>query len=416
VKIAKMIGLAAIAALALTASLGAGSALASATALCKSTANNPYCTAANTYPGGTELKASSSTAKVEGKAYGGIKANFECTESALEGKTVSGSGEPLPVSVSAWTLGGCKLVLPESGYTIACTATAVESAPYSGSLSWTSGTNGTLAIGSGGKGNPGWKFKCTGFFPIDCTLSFAPSLDVSGGSPATIVASSESMSGSGSPCLEKGASFTGTYSVASPKPVYPAKPTESLSGPTALCKISEGKCPAGQLYPKGTAIKAETSALTINATGGAIAKIACTHATLSAETTAASGEPLPISATSFEQSGCTVSASSGETLGCSLSAVSGSAGTINWSAGRDGLWEAPGAGWKTNCGEGSPGNCSYTLKSGSPTLLEGGNPALITAKEVSLNIDKPGYYCGFTATLTSTFNVTSPKPVFVTKS
>ena len=399
-KIAKIVGLVAVAALALMASLGAGSALAVETALCKSGTDKPYCKSENLYPAKTALKASSSKVTVNFPFAVPIK--VECSESTLEGETSAAAGKPMPLAISAWTLGGCKT---SSG--TGCTVTAVESAPYSGSLSWGTSWNGTLTIGDGGKGNPGWYFSCKK--AMDCTITFAPVLDATGGSPATIVATNESLSNkSGGLCPPASSTFSGTYSVSSPNIAFITRAEAPPSPTTGLCKEVAAYCEQADQYPKGTTIKAESSNLTIEKASSFYGDLICKGASIAAETTAAYAEPLPIQVTSSLLSECKFN----NGISCTMTATklnSGSLSHISFTP--NGKWNGAIATWLMQCSKSI--ECTVTMPSGPTMTLEGGSPAAIWVKKLNLEVSE-GFACPTSATISADFTVTSPNPLYVT--
>lgn len=388
-KYARLIGLAAVAALAMTMLAGVGSASAAKTALCESAADSPYCASEDRYAGGTALEASAGDATISTNV-----GSIECSGSSLEGETGASSGEPLPVEVAAWTLSDCKL----GGTT--CTVTS-EGSSYSASLSWTGSDDGTLAVGAGGEGAPRWGIKCG--WLVNCTFSFEPDLEASGGSPAALAAGAEPMSREGGIC-PKTAAFSAGYAVSSPQPAHVA--TTQPPG-TVLCEADQYPCAGANIYPEGTEIEAESSEAVIVTN---ISNITCDEAAIAGETTSAGGEPeaaLPLELTTASLSSC-VWAGIGSCAATATGApYSGSLASIGEGAGS---FLAADVGWQLKCGFFA--QCTFT----APELsgeLSGGDPAELSLKEVSL--ETKGSTCPSTATLSADYTVTEPQPVYVSE-
>ena len=288
-KIARTIGLAALAAMALMASVGVGSAAAVETTLCKTSAESPFCASKDRYATGTVVQATSTNATIDGGSFLGI---INCSESTLEGTTGAAAGEPLAISVSAWTVGGCTNTTQGKS----CTVKPNEGAPFAGSLAWTGSSNGGLTISNAGSGEPGWRLTCG--FIINCMMSFSSTLDVSGGAPAAIVANAEPASAKTGVCPEK-PTFSATYTVKSPSAAYLAQG----GSPVRLCKVKEtgGGCKSSDLYPVGTVIKAKSTDFKIMTN---IGNITCGEASTEAETLALGASPYPLKMLSFNLGNC----------------------------------------------------------------------------------------------------------------
>jgi hypothetical protein len=394
VKIARTVGLAALAALAMMASLGPGSASAADTALCIGGNISPFCE--NPFPEGTSLETSSSNATFE-TGLGNIK----CGKSTLNGKTAASTGDPLPIDFSAWTFtGGCAL-----GGT-GCTATP-GSGPYDGTLAWTDHSNGSLLLANGGSGGPSVYFKC-GFF-INCTFSAEPTLDVNGGEPMTIVAAQEPLSASGTFCPSS-PKFSATYTASSPTVAFVGRTDIPATPTTALCKVSVLKwCEQADLYPAGTKIAAVSTNLVIK--NGKNTLLSCKSTTLEAETAETQGEPLlfannmkiipkECSAYGVPLHACTVNP--GSPVGATLTRLENS-----W----NGSWKIGKITWTAACGSTFP--CSFfTIPNGSAITLEGQHPAAV---KMNLTIEgTKSEICGENPSLTADFTVTSPDPLLVT--
>jgi len=199
----KILGLCLAAALAAMAVIGAGSA--SATKLCS--INSAPCPAGNTYGKGTSIKASLVAGTVSKMASGFV--TIECTSSSMSGKTTSaggGSGVAVTGEITSVTWKNCTSGLG------ACTASSLFT-PWSAEVTG-SGGSGTMSVT-----NAGGKFTCGG---TTCEYKASKaSVSVSGGSPATIKASSVSFSkvGGGFLCSST-ASWSGEYEATSPNPLF----------------------------------------------------------------------------------------------------------------------------------------------------------------------------------------------------
>jgi hypothetical protein len=195
-----------LAALATVACVGAGSA--SATVLC----NVPSpCEVTATYPAETTVKASleEGTESVLSSSLGNVK----CTASSAEGKTTKESGEPLPGEITALSFSGCKF-----GET-SCTVTT-KNLPYAASVKATSGDNGTLTVENGGSGTPSVFVECKG--AISCTYA-VPALEAKGGAPAKLIAKEVTLTKLEGLLCPKTSTWSATYVVSAPKPVYVEK-------------------------------------------------------------------------------------------------------------------------------------------------------------------------------------------------
>jgi hypothetical protein len=398
VKIARMIALAAIAALALSASLGAATASATPTALCKSGTDSPYCKSEDRYPANTALKASSSGFTMASD-LGGVT----CSESALEAETSAESGEPLPIALSAWTFGGCKY---ENGSS--CSKVTMLNMPSTASLTRTTSWNGTLTLGNGSEeGQPRVRIVCSGY--VNCSWAL-PSLSFEAGNPAhlTIPGVLMSESGSGVICPES-VSFSGTYTLNSPLIAFAARAEAPPSPTTGLCKGLELYCEPGNLYPKGTEIKAASTAVTFENGSYGYGDLTCGESSLVAKTNAAYGEPLSLENTQFTLGGsCHFNGSS---TTCTMTNQSPYIGSLSRTGGSaSGAWKGGGASWRQACA--GIISCTFTIASGSTITIEGGSPGAVKLKKVKLEIS--GSLCPKTSSLSGTYSVSTPNPFWVT--
>jgi hypothetical protein len=203
----KTLGLAAVAVAAMMAILGAGSASAAPTVLCK-VAELP-CASANRYPSNTKFTwETEGTSKLEGiNSAGKTELTVECA-SKMTFENTAASGEPLPIRFTAFSFTGCNN---------SCSV-SLQGLPYTGSLAWTSGSNGVLAID-----NFSTILKCLFGF-VECKVGAKEiKMTLDGGNPAKLLAVKfpmelEMVSGA-STCPAK-ALWTVTYKATSPTAVF----------------------------------------------------------------------------------------------------------------------------------------------------------------------------------------------------
>ena len=395
-KIAKIVGLVAVAALALMASLGANTAFAAETTLCKTATDSPYCQAADRYPSGTTFKASPTSGKTRILTN---LVNVSCSESTLEGKTSGKAGDPLPISISAWSLGNCQIYKGAS-----CAVTAVN-LPYSGTFTWSSGSKGTLAIGNSGKGAPGWNVECSGPPAINCTFTFEPSASFEGGNLAQLTVAESTMSESGSLCPGGGTFQAPTYTVSSPEPAYLANAL-TAEAHTRLCKAAESPCAIGNTYPSGTTIEAEASKLEIKTTSY---NINCGKSTVSAKTQAIGAEPLPLGNVVFTLNECKSTA-----FGlCSMKTSElksptswiETSGTYTATVNLHSLWEF-------NCKSPVNYTCTFGLIETLGAFFNDLETQTLTYN--AMKLAGVAGSCPPTSELYATFTVTTPEPLFAT--
>ncbi|HEY8082607.1 MAG TPA: S8 family serine peptidase [Solirubrobacterales bacterium] len=169
---------------------------------------------------------------------GSTPMTLACEGSYLSGwvKTQEGSNRS-SITIEEWSLGSdC---IRDSKVT--CDELEQKNLPYAGSLTWTSGADGRLAIGNGGSGEPGWYFNlksCSDFgLPTGCTYSLEPDLAFEGGSPAQLALPETSLGTSSSTCGKNATLKPATYIVSSPDPVYMARLT-GVSPPMATTEAA----------------------------------------------------------------------------------------------------------------------------------------------------------------------------------
>jgi len=183
---------------------------------------------------------------------------------------------------------------------------------------------------------------------------------------------------------------------------------------TVLCKENTATCSAGNIYPSGTSVAASLKGkFELN---GAF-PLSCTGSTLSGKTKAEKGAPLPIEVTGLTLSGCS---------GCPFTPISTAAAASNlpYTAGLTRSTEGDGTVAVSNGGKGTPilkitctysgsqFSCGYSLD-GLQLGFDGGNPATIAAAaKVVQRVEGLEIACGSQASLSATYELTSPKPAY----
>ena len=210
----KKLSLAAVAVFALVAFAGAGAA--SATSLCATPAVTmcPSPLAAHTL-----IRADLKTGVNAVLTTSGGLANptLTCTASSVTITTTSAGGTgvtDLPGDLTGLTFTGCSSMNPSG-----CTNTGeVAGLPKSGSVMWSSGSNGTFTVNA-----PTVSFTCPiAGFPVTC--AFGGNGDVTGsftgGNPATVQFTNQSIASTGGFGCPTAAQWNATYSVTTPNPLY----------------------------------------------------------------------------------------------------------------------------------------------------------------------------------------------------
>jgi len=181
----------------------------------------------------------------------------------------------------------------------------------------------------------------------------------------------------------------------------------TASASAVLCSTNTDPC-TGTKYGSGTKISAQLKSGTHATLTTSTTNVTCTKSTVAGSTNTAEGHG-EISTFSF--SGCTTSSGTA----CTVKAVNlNYTATANPSGGGNGtLTVSPGPkggnpGASVECG--ALINCTFTVS--SITLgVTGGNPATIVANNEPL--ERTGGFCPSTANWHATYEVTSPKPLFL---
>ncbi len=232
---------------------------ASATQLCADTACEEV------YESGQVLEAGLLESTSSSFTLGGALGTVSCTESTLKGETTSKSAVPLPAKVNSFSFAGCK-----TGET-SCTVSAVH-LTYKAAIEETGGGNGTLALSSGGSGNPGVEVSC-GFLKCTATAT-EPSFNVEGGGAAIARIKEAALTISGASCSASG-KWTAEYLFAEPNPMQVGQ------NPTLLCKTAPngaGECTKGDEY-QGV-VNGALAAGVASISAGAAGTITCGKSTL----------------------------------------------------------------------------------------------------------------------------------------
>lgn len=357
------------------------------TVLCKE--NTKPCPTASTYPSGTTIEATLKSAtkfRLEGTV------NENCTGSTLSGKTTSGSGSGVSIEVTKITMSGCE----------PCASGEVQNLPIPGNVEAGGSGNGTGSLRSSGNK---LKFKLTSCsFGGSCTYSTSElGLSIEGGNPATLSTNKSPLT------REEGSEFfcgssaklNASYEITTPKPLYVIG-----SSNTVLCKSNLSACSGTNAYAGGTEVVGKLSGL-LKYNLGIFGNNSCTGSTMTLTSSAEGGSPsLPMQLKAVSLSGCEPCKKMevvSPPYNVSLEATGEGKGTltmpmtIRW----------------TECSLG----VSCTFSSTQIKLeVEGGSPALIKIKEQVLSIFAgPESQCGHTTTLNGTYEVTSPKPLWVAK-
>jgi hypothetical protein len=280
------------------AAMTMGASSASATALC--VAEQEVCKRVNVYPKGTSVVATTAEAKFKTSLF-----TITCTESKAEGKITVEDGSPMSGQITALSFDKC-----EGGCLVKMT-----NLPYAASIEWTGGDDGAFIAKEGEKGAISAAISCPLVF--SCTYATgAVELSAQGGEPGELIANEEGLTKVSGTCPEE-VTWTATYSVTTPKPVYVAK---AVAG-AKLCKTvpekSGGtlKCPAGQGFSGAVSGKLEAGKqATFTSTKGKSGTVSCSEAPLSGAFSekAVATEPLSIT---FKSGGdCTSTLSGNPTV------------------------------------------------------------------------------------------------------
>jgi hypothetical protein len=184
--------------------------------LCKVAPTGGACPAGEIYPAEQEIKGE---AEKPALVTSGEDVTCKTSKATFKGTAKGGATTPEKGSITALSFEGCELTLGGS-----CTVEAINLS-YASELQYTSGSNGTALVKSGGKGTPGATVSCAGG-ALACVFSAEPSMSVQGGNPATVAATNVAMKLSekeGFMKCPKEATWSATYKATSPTAIYVAR-------------------------------------------------------------------------------------------------------------------------------------------------------------------------------------------------
>jgi hypothetical protein len=184
--------------------------------LCKVAPAGGACPVGEIYPAEQEIKGE---AEKPALVTSGEDVTCKTSKATFKGTAKGGATTPEKGSITALSFEGCELTLGGS-----CTVEAINLS-YASELQYTSGSNGTALVKSGGKGTPGATVSCAGG-ALACVFSAEPSMSVQGGNPATVVATNVAMKLSekeGFMKCPKEATWSATYKATSPTAIYAAR-------------------------------------------------------------------------------------------------------------------------------------------------------------------------------------------------
>lgn len=174
---------------------------------------------------------------------------------------------------------------------------------------------------------------------------------------------------------------------------------------TKLCSLNTSPCPAGNTYGKGTSIKTQLVSGGKSVMSSGFVTITCTESTMSGKTTSEGGAGAvlgEISSVTWKSCTSNLGSCTASSLNTPWPAeVSGSGG--------NGTMTVQHPGGKFTCGGTT---CEYEGSKASVSI-SGGNPARAKASNVSFGKIGGSFLCSSTASWTSEYEVTSPKPLFI---
>jgi len=182
------------------------------------------------------------------------------------------------------------------------------------------------------------------------------------------------------------------------------------SASTVLCKTAESPCEA-QKYPGGQAINSSIAEGTkFKFTSGFIT-VQCSSGTIDSRTRSEAGSPLSVRLTGVTLSNCTANLGGTCTAGgygvprtTTLAATGSGNGSLN----------VGGAGIEFTCVVfGTPVTCRYAASAEGALSVSGGSPASLTATNLPVSLASGHGLCSKTATITASYRVTSPNPLYV---
>jgi len=174
---------------------------------------------------------------------------------------------------------------------------------------------------------------------------------------------------------------------------------------TKLCSKNESPCKAENTIKSGSTIKGQLVAGTEAVFVTSLLTVRCTESTIEGKTTSEGGKGVNVtgSISSVVWKNCKSGSTNCTTTALKLpwtSEVSGSGGSGTMS-----VFNAAG---KFTCNV----TCEYEAKTAA-TSVTGGNPAIVKAEKIGFSKIGGSFLCPGTATWSSEYEVTTPKPLFV---
>jgi hypothetical protein len=168
---------------------------------------------------------------------------------------------------------------------------------------------------------------------------------------------------------------------------------------TTLCKVTEDACSTANMYPVGTAIAATATEPAVLKAG--FATITCNKSTVAGKTETTTTPEGKNSTLSFSECGS-----------ATVTTLNPGKLQIHWDAEHNGNLTTSGVEVKV---EVLGVSCVYGGEVKSGLTLTGGNPATLDAVEANIPKVSGGILCGNPAKWTAHYEITSPKPLFVSK-
>jgi hypothetical protein len=172
----------------------------------------------------------------------------------------------------------------------------------------------------------------------------------------------------------------------------------TASAETTLCAVNTSPCPAGSAYGTGTTINAQLKAGTHATLHAGFAEITCKKSTVTGKIENATTPSGKISNLTFTECSGVVKVLKNGSL------------TAHHSGGGNGNLTATGVEVTV---EQAGVHCIYGGNITTGLNLTGGNPATMTST-AKIPLVSGGFFCASPANWTASYEVTSPKPLFVT--
>jgi hypothetical protein len=185
----------------------------------------------------------------------------------------------------------------------------------------------------------------------------------------------------------------------------------SSASAVTLCKEAKNPCPLGSAYGAGTKMSASLQTGSHLQITTSLGTVTCQSGTMTSTTTNTGSDPIHGTVTANSYTGCTLNGSPCTVVSehlpwtITISAVNTGNGTQKFEDGGSGKPRK-----KFTC-TGFGFEC--TSSSEDTFALSGGNPAIATIKqEVKV---EGGIFCPATAVFEATYEISSPKPLFISE-